>query len=111
MRGGRTCHLCPAPLSKVRYLTHVAIFESSTRAHIDAVFASLFSEFWRNRKESKTSLIAFADFKARPFAPSLGEYLLQIIPVTLHSVQSTERERDEGLGAGGPLPGFESRLV
>lgn len=64
MRGGRTCHLCPAPLSKVRYLTHVAIFESSTRAHIDAVFASLFSEFWRNRKESKTSLIAFADFKA-----------------------------------------------
>jgi hypothetical protein len=26
-RCGRTCHLCPAPLSKVRYLTHVAIFE------------------------------------------------------------------------------------
>lgn len=75
------------------------------------MFASLFSEIWCNRKESETSLIAFADFKARPFAPSLGEYLLQIIPVTLHSVQSTERERDEGLGAGGPLPGFESRLV
>lgn len=75
------------------------------------MFASLFSEIWCNRKESEASLIAFADFKARSFAPTLGEYVLQIIPVTLHSVQSTERERDEGLGAGGPLPGFESRLV